>query len=154
MSGLKKASDPSSPEYIFTSIREGIYKHKPVSAELIAVIAHFLAVRHEVQLSLEDTSGIIVRLEKLRPKIKFQEIAMRRVPAGYFSEDLVAFFGRMCDAGYAHVENRTLYLEENGLRVFQEIIGEFFSEEPLVFIELAKSIWQIMYPVQLKAPVV
>lgn len=129
-------------------------KHKPVSAELIVVIAHFLAARHEVKLTLEDTSGIIVRLEELQLKMKFQEIAMRRVPHGYYSEDLEAFFGRMCGAGYAHVENHSLCLERDGLRVFQEIVGEFFSEEPLVFIELARSIWQVMYPRFFKAPIV
>ena len=147
-------TDPSNPDYIFQAIRERIYNHGLITTELIVVIAHFLAARHNLLLTLEDVSGIIVRLQESRPKLRIHEIAMRRVPHGYYSEDVEAFFGRLIGGGYADSEKGGIKLNDKGLKIFQEITGEFFSDEPIVFIELARSIWQVMYPVLFKAPII
>jgi len=151
-----RITDKPDPEYVLQSIREGNYNYVGplISAELITATAHSFAERHMVRLTLEDISGIIVELQKSQPQLKTYGIAMRRVPHGYYSEDIEAFFGRLCGSDYAKAQEGGVRLNDKDWKLYQEIIGEFFSEHPLVFLEFASSIWQTMYPKFFKAPIV
>ena len=150
-----EASRPNDSDYVFQAIREGIYKHTFITPGLITLITYFLAARHGSYLTVEDFSEVIFKLKKSLPKFKITEVSMRRVPRGYLCEDIEMFFGGLYANDHAYYcGDSCLKLTCEGVTFGKEMVGILFVKEPLVSMELTRSIWQIIYPKFFKAPIV
>lgn len=71
--------------------------------------------------SIEDISLVLFRLKN--SGIPLGDIALRRVPEGFYSEDIEAFIGDYLAAGYA-TQRSPVKLTERGRQALAEIISE------------------------------
>ncbi len=75
--------------------------------------------------SIEDISSLLFRLKK--NSIDLGEISLRRVPGGFYSEDIETLLGHYLAAGYAtHLS--PVKLTDQGKQVLSNIISEERSE--------------------------
>jgi hypothetical protein len=77
--------------------------------------------------SIERISSLLVGLKKAG--VELGEIALRRVPGGFYSEDVETFIGHYLAAGYA-TQFSPLNLTDKGKEVLAETIAEERKENP------------------------
>ncbi|HXX18666.1 MAG TPA: hypothetical protein VEJ46_04635 [Candidatus Acidoferrum sp.] len=70
------------------------------------------------------------RLFRLREGgVEIGEIALRRIPGGYYSEDLENLVGRYIASGYAE-QRSPIKFNEAGIRLLEDVVSEQASESP------------------------
>ena len=79
--------------------------------------------------SIERISFFLYELKKAG--VDLGEIALRRVPGGFYSEDVETFIGHYLAAGYAN-QLSPVNLTETGRRMLTETIAEERKENPNV----------------------
>ena len=77
--------------------------------------------------SIEYISSLLFRLKERG--IELGEIALRRVPGGFYSEDIEALVGHYLAAGYA-TQLSPVKLTDRGRQLLAEIIAEERKENP------------------------
>ncbi len=77
--------------------------------------------------SIERISSLLFRLKKAG--VDLGEIALRRIPGGFYSEDVETFIGHYLAAGYA-TQLSPLSLTDKGKEVLEETIADERKENP------------------------
>ncbi len=77
--------------------------------------------------SIERISSLLFELKK--SGVALGEIALRRVPEGFYSEDIETFIGHYLAAGYA-TQLSPVKLTDRGRQALAEIISEERKENP------------------------
>ena len=99
-------------------------------ALLAAALLAALAERGSKGLpKIEDVSALLFKLRNAG--IDIGEVALRRVPGGFYSEDIEALIGHYLAAGYAE-QMSPVKLTDKGHRVLEEIIELERKEKPEV----------------------
>jgi hypothetical protein len=71
---------------------------------------------------VRDISEIFFRLKKERG-IRFKDLGLRKIPGGYYSEDVESFVGQLLTMGYAK-QRSPIRLTEKGRKFCETIIEE------------------------------
>lgn len=108
---------------------------KAMASEAVTAIALIIGKGLGRELSVQDLSGLFVDLRAvdLQGFALNTRIAMRRVPGGFFSEDIHGWAGRLASAGYAEWGSSTdpIKLNERGWRLCREMLVEELEHDPL-----------------------
>ncbi len=102
-----------------------------LSQEALIAIAILSAIEHPprdpMPLSIEDISELLF---KLRGKgIELGDLALRRVPEGYYSEDVEILVGHYLAAGYASKQS-PVTITEAGINRLRDIIADERRSRP------------------------
>jgi hypothetical protein len=92
-----------------------------------AVMAALPKERSQALPDIEYISSLLFRLKK--EGVDLGEIALRRVPGGYYSEDIETLIGHYLAAGYA-TQFSPVNLTDMGRQALVEIIAEERRENP------------------------
>ncbi|MGB6941803.1 MAG: hypothetical protein WBE37_05380 [Bryobacteraceae bacterium] len=98
-----------------------------VTPETIIALALLKARATGTSIRIEDVSALFGEARKRG--LELEKVALRRVPGGLYSEDVEAFAGRLFAAGYAKARS-PITLEEKGVRICEEIVGEELRRNP------------------------
>ena len=82
---------------------------------------------------IEDISSLLYKLRSAG--ISLGEIALRRVPGGYYSEDIEALVGHYLAAGYA-TQRSPVKLTDEGRHALNEILNSEREENPKALEEI------------------
>jgi hypothetical protein len=82
---------------------------------------------HEGLPKIEDISSLLFKLRSAG--VDLGEISLRRIPGGFYSEDIEALIGHYLAAGYAD-QRSPVKLTEKGRRALTEIISAEREENP------------------------
>ena len=100
------------------------------SAAVIALVVRKSAqIRSERWPFVKDISRLLFDLRERG--FRFRNLGLRRIPGGYYSEDVETFVGQLLSMGYA-TQRSPIRLEEKGEKLCEEIIaaeGEVKREE-------------------------
>jgi hypothetical protein len=91
----------------------------------VLLAAVIMAASSKHASSIEDISSLLFQLKERG--IDLGEIALRRVPGGFYSEDVETLLGHYLAAGYAK-QLSPVTLTDQGKQVLSEIISEERSE--------------------------
>jgi hypothetical protein len=98
-----------------------------VAPETIIALALLKARASGTSVRIEDVSSLFGEARKRG--LELEKVALRRVPGGLYSEDVEAFAGKLFAAGYARARS-PITLEEKGVRICEEIVGEELRTNP------------------------
>jgi len=92
------------------------------SAVAIALILH-RATRGALKQGpfIRDVSQLLYRLRERG--IRFRDLGLRRIPDGFYSEDVETFVGQLLSMGYA-TQRSPIRLKEKGVALCEEIVKE------------------------------
>ncbi len=96
-----------------------------VSQQALVAMATIAAVedprRKAAPPTIEDISALLFKLHQ--QGVDLGDVSLRRVPGGYYSEDVETLIGRYLAYGYAQ-ERSPVRLEEKGRTLLHEIVEE------------------------------
>jgi hypothetical protein len=92
-----------------------------ISPQAVISSAVISAGKSGAQLRIEDISKLFVDLEERG--FDLGDVAIRRVPGGFYSEDVEAFIGRLLAVGYAEIRSPIKFADE-GIDVCRSIIDD------------------------------
>jgi len=90
--------------------------------------------------SIERISSLLFGLKKAG--IELGEIALRRIPGGFYSEDVETFIGHYLAAGYA-TQLSPLNLTDKGKEVLADTIAEERKENPTFLLRIESILEQL-----------
>jgi hypothetical protein len=101
-----------------------------IGKDLIIAAALVTALSASGRSSVEDISSLLFKLKNAG--VDLGDIALRRVPGGFYSEDVEALIGRYVAAGYADYaeEVSLIILTDKGRQLLAEIVGDEREENP------------------------
>ena len=87
-------------------------------------------------IRIEDISALFYTLHQ-RGVEGVGRVALRRVPSGFYSEDVEAFFGRLLAGGFAEAFS-PLKVGDEGIRLCMEMVNEEMQSHPEAFRQVAE----------------
>lgn len=107
-----------------------------ISPEAIMAFAILKAPTN--QLRVEDVSKLFFEARQ-KGLEEVERVALRRVPGGFYSEDVEAFFGRLLAADYA-TKRSPLTVEESGLQLCRAILAKEKESNPQALAKVAQAL--------------
>lgn len=101
--------------------------------EVIMAAAVITALSTSDQSSVEDISSLLFKLKNAG--VELGDIALRRVPGGFYSEDIEALIGHYLAAGYA-TQFSPVKLTDKGRDLLVEIIGTERKDNPSALLQI------------------
>jgi hypothetical protein len=102
-------------------MREATYSNLD-SAAAIALVVRAAAQRRSAEWPyIRDISRLLFELRQ--KGFRFRDLGLRRIPDGYYSEDVETFVGQLLSMGYA-TQRSPIMLEEKGKELCDEILKE------------------------------
>ncbi len=98
-----------------------------IKQEVIMAAALLTALSASPESSVEDVSSLLFKLKKAG--VQLGDIGLRRVPGGFYSEDIEALIGHYLAAGYAS-QTSPVKLTAKGRQLLSEIIGSERNDNP------------------------
>lgn len=109
-----------------------------ISPEAIMAFAILKAKRTNRPLLIEDVSKLFFEARQ-KGLEEVEKVALRRVPGGFYSEDVEAFFGRLLAAEYATIRS-PLDVREGGLQLCQDILAKEMKDNPRALAKVAQAL--------------
>ncbi len=91
----------------------------------VLLAAAIMAASSQRASTIEDISSLLLKLKQRG--VDLGEIALRRVPGGFYSEDVETLLGHYLAAGYA-TQLSPVTLTDEGKQVLSEIISDERNE--------------------------
>ena len=104
-----------------------------IRQEAIMAAAVIRALSTSDQSSVEDISSLLFKLKNAG--VELGDIALRRVPGGFYSEDIEALIGHYLAAGYA-TQFSPVKLTETGRQLLTDIINAEREENPSAVLQI------------------
>src|SRR6266852_2857135 len=96
-----------------------------------------IAIRNSKKtIRIEDVSALFDTLHQ-RGVEEVGRVALRRIPSGFYSEDVEAFFGRLLAGGFADAFS-PLAVKEEGMQLCREMVNEEMESHPEAFRKVAE----------------
>lgn len=89
------------------------------------------------KLEIEQIADRFVRLKERG--VPIPPIRLRRIPGGYYSEDIEAFVGRQAAVGNAHAENPVEFYD-GGIEACKRIVAHELKRHPDQIREVAQAL--------------
>jgi hypothetical protein len=99
-----------------------------ISPEAIMAFALLKARRSGDPVQIEGLSKLFFEIRQ-RGLEEVERVALRRVPGGFYSEDVEAFLGRLLAAGYARARS-PVTVDDNGENLCKEILRSEMESHP------------------------
>lgn len=110
-----------------------------ITPEAVMAIAVLKANQAGRPLEIEDISGLFVELKN--SGVPVGEVALRKVPGAFYSEDVEAFVGRLLAAGDSYATARSpIKFEQDGLRICRTILHREFEDNEENLAKLASAL--------------
>jgi hypothetical protein len=94
------------------------YSKVDPSAAIALVLAKSIRRKSDQWPYVKDISEIFFRLREAG--FRFRGMGLRRIPDGFYSEDVETFVGQLLSMGYA-TQRSPINLEEDGLKLCEEL---------------------------------
>lgn len=124
-----------------TAVPPGVVVAETMTFEAVAAMALVIGKSLGKELSIEDLSELFVGLRAvdLQGFAINIRIALKRVPSGFFSDDIAGWVGRLAYIGYVKCGScyDPIKLNDKGWQLCREVLVEEFGHDPLRFVFLA-----------------
>ena len=102
-------------------MREERYSKVDSTAAIALVLARSMQNRTEDFPYVKDISGLLFRLREKGFRVR--DLGLRRIPDGYYSEDVETFVGQLLSMGYAS-QRSPIKLKVKGVTFCEEMVKE------------------------------
>ncbi len=109
-----------------------------ISPEAIMAFAILKAKSTNSPLLIEDVSKLFFEARQ-KGLEEVEKVALRRVPGGFYSEDVEAFFGRLLAADYAS-KRSPLDVQASGVELCRAILEREAQGNPLALAKVAQAL--------------
>ena len=109
-----------------------------ISPEAIMAFAILKAKESNTPLLIEDVSKLFFEARQ-KGLEEVEKVALRRVPGGFYSEDVEAFFGRLLAADYAR-KRSPLEVQESGVELCRAILAKEMQGNPRALTKVAQAL--------------
>ena len=105
-------------------MKDMAYSTVDTTAAIAVVLAHSMEHRSVRWPYVNDISDLFFSLREMG--FRFRDLGLRRIPDGYYSEDVENFVGQLLSMGYA-TQRSPIRLDEGGVRVCKEILANEYQ---------------------------
>ncbi len=90
---------------------------------------------------IKDISHLLFEL-RLKG-FRFRDLGLRKIPGGYYSEDVETFVGQLLSMGYA-TQRSPIKLEENGAKLCQDMVKTEAADHPAEVERLERAVDELL----------
>lgn len=121
------------------------YSNLDSTAAIALVLARSVGRRSNKWPYVKDISELFVNLRQMG--FRFRDLGLRRIPDGYYSEDVENFVGQLLSMGYAS-QRSPITLEEDGRRLCQDILSKETQRNPDEVEKLGRAVEKLLRQAQ------
>jgi hypothetical protein len=109
-----------------------------ISPETVMACAIMVKTNAHEPVLIEEVSGLFAKLRQERIE-EVGRVALRRLPRGFYSEDVEAFFGRLLAGGFAEARS-PLAVNGHGVQLCLELINEEEQTHPEALAKVVRAL--------------
>lgn len=102
-------------------MRDAHYSNVESTAAIALLLARSMEHRSDRWPYVKDISGLFFNLRERG--FQFRDLGLRRIPDGYYSEDVENFVGQLLSMGYA-TQRSPINLDDEGVRLCEKIVAK------------------------------
>ena len=105
----------------------GLSPRASMALAILAALKQAGPAQHPAEIEIEDISGLLFKLHQ--HSIDIGDVALRRVPGGFYSEDVENFIGHYVASGRAE-QMSPVHFTHEGLDFLQKIVDNERNSNP------------------------